>query len=291
MLANLGPVYIALGEPNKAAASYDRGLMLAREIDDIRLQSVLLVNRASLKMHRNCRDSAIADLKEVLAIMERGQSLHEVSFALRSGTPRERGLDIPIRRWPKRSVPLRLVSAATRRSSSGRLSMRLQKCELARNHPDEARRAFEHSIEQVESWRMRLGGPGDAGKAFLVERVAPYHGLLNLLLNSGDTEAALQISERAKARQLLDVIRGGKAGLTASMTPEEKAEEHKLTAAASSLNAKLTVTRDPSRQGPLREEWEAATAGFGPSSTVTPLPRRHPGLAVQSAEMPLHRVW
>ena len=155
-------------------------------------------------------------------------------------------------------------------------------CDLKRNHRQEARKAFEASIE-----KSSRGGCGSAtsepeGQRFLEDKIAPYHGLLRLLLEDGSSEAALAVAEKAKARQLLDALRSGKAQVTAAMTAEERLEEQRLTASASDLSRRLVDTRDPAIQGPIRASWEEAANGL--QAFQTKLYAAHPELAAKRGD-------
>ena len=53
-------------------------------------------------------------------------------------------------------------------------------------------------------------------------------GLLELRLNGGNVEAALQLSERMKARRMGDVLAAGRVNITQAMTAAEKRREEEL---------------------------------------------------------------
>ena len=56
--------------------------------------------------------------------------------------------------------------------------------------------------------RVKLSGGEDERENFFHEKCGPYLGMARLLIRDGKPFEALQYSERAKARLLLDVLRG-----------------------------------------------------------------------------------
>lgn len=275
--ANLGPLYLAEGQPAKAEAIYSRGLALAQQADDIRVQSAILINRAALYTKSNRYALAIADLRESLRIIEKGQSLLNVCYSLANLAHLENaeGQTEQALAHAERAV------AIGRQFNSPELLWQslhaVAQCELSRKRPAEARRAFEQSVEQVESWRMKLGAPDDAGRSFLGDKVVSYHGLIGVLESGRDFEGAFRVAEQAKARQLLDVVRNGKAELNALMTPGEKAEERRLKTIAEDLNAKLARGATPVNEPKLRADWESAVVAL--DRFKAGLYAKYPGLA------------
>ena len=281
-LANLGPLNNRLGRTDRALADYERAMKLARETDDIRLQAVILVNRAHVHVLRKEYDLAAAALRQEIALFEKGDSLSQASVALsnlahieaESGN-NEQGL----------AHAERAVAIGKQYDSPELLWQAYEAvavCERGLKHPDAARRAYEQSIEQVESWRLRLGGSESDGRAFLSDKVAPYHGLERMLIEHGQPAQALEVAERAKARQLLDVIRGGKAEITSLMTPEERAQEAKLSAGAGGLNRQLGRARSTEERAKLRGVWEETTRAL--EEFYRKLYATHPGLAARRGD-------
>jgi CHAT domain-containing protein/tetratricopeptide (TPR) repeat protein len=71
--------------------------------------------------------------------------------------------------------------------------------------PDDARRYFQHSIEDVES--MRRSVSSDQGRiGFAADKQAVYAAMVDLLLAAGQLDAALSYSERARSRSLVDLL-------------------------------------------------------------------------------------
>src|SRR5579871_7045545 len=95
---------------------------------------------------------------------------------------------------------------------------------------------------------MQLSAGETENQSFLGEHIAPYHGLLRLLLEDGSPADALAVAEKAKARQLLDVLAHGKVQVTAALTAEERAGEERLDRVASEWNRRLAQAPNPAAQ-------------------------------------------
>jgi len=102
---------------------------------------------------------------------------------------------------------------------------------------DDARKAYLEAISVTES--IKLSASEDEREGFFHQKCGPYLGMVRLLLRDHKTFEALQYSERAKARLLLDVLRGGKAEINRVMTDDEKRRERDLNSQITHLDVQL----------------------------------------------------
>jgi CHAT domain-containing protein len=93
---------------------------------------------------------------------------------------------------------------------------------------DDARRAYQESIGAIEQMRGTVTGGAAEREKFLAERVDPYRFLAALDAKQGDWAAALDNSEKAKGRILLDAYAGDPMNATGSLTDAERNEEIRL---------------------------------------------------------------
>jgi CHAT domain-containing protein len=93
---------------------------------------------------------------------------------------------------------------------------------------DDARRAYRESIGAVEQMRGALTGGVAERQKFLAQRIDPYRLLAALDARQGDWPAALDSSEKAKGRILLDVYAGDPMSANTSLTDAERKEEMRL---------------------------------------------------------------
>ena len=112
---------------------------------------------------------------------------------------------------------------------------------LALNQQVLARQAFQEAIDMVESLRLQVAGGEQDRFRFFENKVLPYHRMVELLVATDKTSEALTFAERAKARVLLDVLRGGgRQDVAKSMTPQEIERELESRNELVSLNSQLS---------------------------------------------------
>ncbi len=101
----------------------------------------------------------------------------------------------------------------------------------------EARTAFLEAIAAIEA--IKLTGREDEKENFFHEKGRAYQGMVRLAYEEGNRLESLQFAERAKARLLLDVLRGARANLTRTMTADERQRESDLATALSNLDSRI----------------------------------------------------
>jgi CHAT domain-containing protein/tetratricopeptide (TPR) repeat protein len=257
-LGNLGPVYRAAGQPGLALATYARALELARSSHDVSMERAILINRAAIQVDNHHPNLAIADLKASVRLGDHGQSLFTTSVALSNLAHLENAAGHSAEALEQAER----ATAIARQFGSPELLWQaldaVANCQLKLGHRAEARKAFEDSIAQVESWRMQRGGAARDGPDFLADRIAPFHGLLQLLIEDGAAKDALALAEKAKARHLLDVLAQGRVHVAAAMSAGERDEEQRLDAVASDWNRRLAEAGNAAERSAARASWERA---------------------------------
>ena len=113
--------------------------------------------------------------------------------------------------------------------------------------PVEARRAFETAIEDIEALREQVSGAAVERQQFLEANVAPYHSLIDLLIEQQQFDEALRFAERARARTLLDVVQRGHVTLDRWLTPDEREQERSLERTLRALQRNATPAPDRPR--------------------------------------------
>jgi len=73
---------------------------------------------------------------------------------------------------------------------------------------ENAQRAFLEAIEAIERHRAELAGGAESRERQFEAKVYPYLAMVDLLAETDDALGALEYSERAKARVLVDVLQG-----------------------------------------------------------------------------------
>jgi CHAT domain-containing protein/tetratricopeptide (TPR) repeat protein len=225
MLARLllGQVDIAAGEPGAALPELTRALDLARILGD-RLDEVsilALLGRAHLALKQPERAG------EVLAqAVDLGRAI---------------------------KTPARLVGALTT----------LARAERMLGRPAEARSRVEESLRLIETLRTTETSP-DLRASFLASQRAAFELEIDLLMEldrrepgRGHARAALEVSERARARSLLDLLQEAGADIREGVDPLLRARERSLLVR---LNAKAGRQADLLRR-PAADERKRAAEG------------------------------
>jgi CHAT domain-containing protein len=143
----------------------------------------------------------------------------------------------------------------------------------------EARKSYLDAIAAIES--VKLSGGEDERESFFHEKCGPYLGMTRLLIRDGKPFEALQYSERAKARLLLDVLRGARTEINQAMSGEEKQRERDLTSQIDHLDAALAAEgahvkpETLARRDQLKSQMD---------SLLAELYQKHPELRAQRGE-------
>jgi CHAT domain-containing protein/Tfp pilus assembly protein PilF len=97
---------------------------------------------------------------------------------------------------------------------------------IANDRPEMATQLFQQALDAVDKQASRLGGSADTRAAFRARNQSISRNYIDLLLQQGKTEAALEIWERSRARTLLEILAGAHvdllSGADATLQTREK---------------------------------------------------------------------
>jgi tetratricopeptide (TPR) repeat protein len=124
----------------------------------------------------------------------------------------------------------------------------------ALNQLTSARQAFEEAIGAIETLRAQVAGAAQERQRFFENKLAPYQGMVELLVAQNQSGAALAYAERAKARALLDVLQSGRVNVTRAMTVAEQEREREFNNHLISLNTQVSRENLRPRPDPARLE-------------------------------------
>ena len=205
-LYELGGFHLQNGQPDLAENELRRALKIGEEIGDRRRQTAALSSLGDLLRRREDDKSR----REALALVERAAAL-----------ARETGEPAYI--W--RSCTL-----------EGQIH-------LALREPDQARAAFEESIDAIEDARGHLAANDAGATAFLEDKLDAYYGMVALLIQENRPADALAMAERAKARVLVDVLTSPKLDPARAMTADERTASRRHTEEIAALNRQIAAAR------------------------------------------------
>ena len=205
-IAEMGIIQLETHHPAAALKLLEEGDSLGQDVEDL--------NGRVINLNR---------------IAEAHYALHEYELALKFGT--------------EATTLARDAGLAERLSEA---AMTEAQSDVALGKLDEAQRAYRESIGAIEEMRGTLSGSIAERQKFLALRTDPYRLLAALEARQGAWPAALDNSEKAKGRILLDVYAGDPMSANTSLSDAERKEEMHLQSRFVSLEAQHRGANDAS---------------------------------------------
>jgi CHAT domain-containing protein/Tfp pilus assembly protein PilF len=270
VLYNRGSLYLGLGEPDRAAADFREALALRRKAGDRRGEIVALnaLGRAqsgdqigdqpgdpaaALDLHRQ----ALALAREIGDRNLEAGSLTLLAPSLVSSDPaaldqaieifrglgNRRGLAGALSQKGEALVragradealaflqeSLGLREAVEDRAGQAETLVLLGRAERRLGHPEAALERVDAALDRIESLRSEVVVP-DLRAAFLASRQRAFELAVDLRMELHRAEEALALSERARARTLLDLLGEAQADVRQGVEPRLLAEEREVAA-------------------------------------------------------------
>jgi CHAT domain-containing protein/Tfp pilus assembly protein PilF len=234
LLESVGLIWQRLGETAKAFDAQTQSVELARAVGDRQALGAALTSLSELYLFRGENEKARDSLTEAMGIARAsGKSLMEASairqmgkLAVADGNPQE-----AIRLFQQSLSLARAIGAL---ASEREALIQLARTERERNNFNEARDYYEKVIALTESFRAKILRQ-ELRASFLAEWQDEYEQYTDLLMqmhhrspNAGHAAAALGISERARARSLLETLAEARAGVRQGVDAGLLAEERQL---------------------------------------------------------------
>jgi CHAT domain-containing protein len=148
--------------------------------------------------------------------------------------------------------------------------------------------AYRKAIEQIEKGTIMLSEP--TGRLLSSKGwVAAYNNLSACLLMLGQTEEALKVAERAKARTLAEIMQMGKIDLRKRMTEGERRREEELRNQINRLSVALRSLQsqpNPDQQRLKQLQEQIAEARRAYESFRREIYLKHPDIAALKVELP-----
>jgi CHAT domain-containing protein/Tfp pilus assembly protein PilF len=233
-LESVGPIWQRLGETAKAFDALTQSLELARAVGDRQAIGAALTSLSELYLLRGENEKARDSVTEALELARAsGKPLMEAAafrqmgkLAVAYGNPQE-----AIRLFQQSLSLSRAIGAL---ASEREALIQLARTERERNNFNEARDYYEKAIALTESVRAKILRQ-ELRASFLAEWQDEYEQYIDLLMqmhqrspNVGHAAAAFGISERARARSLLETLAEARAGVRQGVDADLLAEERKL---------------------------------------------------------------
>ncbi len=275
-LNNLGLAWRGLGDLDRSLDQHRQALAQAKALGEPRLEMATLLQMAETRIER--RDpTVLPDLRRALALLADMGDRQDEAFASHL---EGRALAIAARPGEALSVlqhALERFRSLRDRADETAVLEDLAAVERGLGRRDEARAHAAEAVAAIESLRSGLGSLR-LRASFLATRHRAFMQLIDLLMErhfadprAGFDRMALEVSERARARSLLDYLDDGRtrrhAGAPAALAARRRTLLYQLSARADRQDQLLQTgapargAGDPERDaGPLLTELDAVEA-------------------------------
>lgn len=219
-LDRIGLAYTAEGEPGKALEYHQQALPLQHAAGNLRSEAMSLRNLGSAYNLLGQHEKALEHFNRALPMFQMVGDLNSVGLVLEGIARAERALG---------------------------------NFQAARAHAEEAIASVERVRARVTSGQMRA--------AYLASRHDVYRVYIDLLMNlhrlkpaEGHDAAALEASERARARNLLELLTEAGVDIRQGVDPQLTARENELLRLLAAKAQRLTQRNTPEQLAALKKE-------------------------------------
>lgn len=248
-LQNMGIVHLSLGEPQKALEFHNQALSLLRVLEDRRNEASALQNIGAVYRSLNDLQKALGYYDQALllrrAVADRRGEANTLS---RIGTVYSL-LGEPVKSLSYLEQALSIQRAIGDQAGEAATLQAIARAECDRGRLGEARAQIEAALNIIESARSKFINR-QLRTSFLASRQSFYEFYIALLMrlhqdqpSSGYDALALQTSERARARSLLEILGESRVnirqGVEAALLERERALQQELSVKAERLTRLL----------------------------------------------------
>jgi CHAT domain-containing protein/Tfp pilus assembly protein PilF len=249
----LGDAQDRLGDVPAAMKSYERSLAIARDMGDRAGEALSLGQLAEGHLSAGDLNRALELFAESAALHRELENRYGLAFALqRTGEvearlgQREKALTALGEALDLRRLSRDVAGQAETLTSLAEVESGLGRLQVALAHAEEA-------IRLVESVRTTVADPG-LRASFLARRRRTFDLAIRLHMDLGHAEAALALSERARARSLLDLLQEARTDIRQGIPPELREREASLAYQLGSTARQLRASPSEEKQAQLQRE-------------------------------------
>ncbi|HEX3130175.1 MAG TPA: CHAT domain-containing tetratricopeptide repeat protein, partial [Thermoanaerobaculia bacterium] len=262
VLYNRGTLYLGLGETPRAAADFQESLALRRKVADRRGEinslNALARSRASgqsgdpaaarelhrqaLALAREAGDRYLEATSLSLWAPSDPAALDQAIGIFRAlghrrglaGALSQKGEALLLAGWPEEALAplgeaLALSEGVEDRAGQSETLVLLGQAERRLGHPEAALERVDAALALIESLRAEVVVP-DLRAAFLASRQRAFELAIGLRMELHRADDALALSERARARTLLDLLGEARADVRQGVDPKLREQEREVAA-------------------------------------------------------------
>ncbi len=260
-LDNLGNAYSARGDHEKAIGYYEQSLAIAREIKNRALEGAALIDLGKAYSSLGRAEKAVEYLEQALATsreikrrFDEGDTLRNLGEAYRLLGR----LDEAVRHHEQALLVARELKAQTREAD---VLSQLARDERQRGNLARARTHVEESLAIAESLRSDEIASPESRAGFLATVQGSYQLYTDLLMRQHQAEPtkgfdalAVEVSERQRARSLLDLLAEARADVRQGVDPALLERERSLGRQLNNKAQRLTQANRPEQAEALKKE-------------------------------------
>jgi CHAT domain-containing protein/Tfp pilus assembly protein PilF len=241
-LGGIGGIYSVQKHYLQAISYHERALKIFQQLGDPASQAAVLGNIGTEyeKLHR--RDAALKALLPAYALLHKLGDLNAEANTLNTigALYLDQGEFRTAETYFRRALtPAR---ASGNRPYLANILNNLGDAEERQRRLPEAETDLGGAVDLFEQVRADFNNLTEAQSLYLADNLKYYHDYLDILVRLHKTDKAFEAAQQTKARALLDLLTGDKMDLSASLTPEERAQEAALRRDADRLN--LAMVRE-----------------------------------------------
>jgi CHAT domain-containing protein/tetratricopeptide (TPR) repeat protein len=297
-LTNIGSVYWSLGEMQKALEKYNESLPIYRAVGDRGGEAVTLNNIGTVYQLLGEMQKALEKFNEALPISRAVGNRSGEAFTLHNIGLVYNSLGEPQKALEKYNEALPLRREVGDRNGEATTLLGIARVEQKRGSLSQARQTIEQAIELIESIRMSVVSQ-ELRASYFASRQEFFDTYIDVLMQmrkqnpaSGFDGLALAVSERARARSLLELLTEARAdirqGVDSSLLERERSLQQRLNARAAAQVSLLNRKHTPEQAEAAAKEIAAITDEY--EETEAQIRARSPRYAALTQPQPLGLV-
>jgi len=271
-LNNIGRVYHSLGETQKALDKYNEALSLRRAVGDRSGEAATLNNIGMVYHSLGETQKALEKYNEALPILQavgyrnvEAVTLNNIGLVYHLLGETQKALE-------KHNEALLIVQEVGDRNGEAVTLLGIARVEQKRGNLTQARQLTEQAIDLIESLRTNIVSQ-ELRASYFAKRQEFFETYIDVLMQmhkqnpaAAFDAVALAISERARARSLLELLKESRAdirqGVDSSLLERERSLQQRLNAKAAAQVGLLNRKHTPEQADSIAKEIAAITAEY-----------------------------
>ncbi len=287
-LHNVGAVYRSLGETQKALEKYNEALLISRAVGDRRGEAITLYNIGLVYHLQGETQKALDKYNEALPISRVVRNRNGEADTLDGIGRVYLSLEETQKALEKHNEALLIFQEVGDSNGETTALLGIARAEQKRGNLNQARQAIEQAIGIIESLRTNIVSQ-ELRASYFAKRQEFFESYIDVLMqmrkqnpSAAFDAVALAVSERARARSLLELLEEARAdireGVDSSLLERERSLPQQLNARAAAQARLLNRKHTPEQADAIAKEIAAITAEyedvrhrFGPAAHDTRL--------------------